>query len=167
MTRFEIVPERSELTAEARSSLHPIHGECRGVSGWIDAVVTDGVVDALEPVNAHLELETGQLKADNPLIQREIQRRLDAQRFPTIRADVQQATGGPDRYQVKGMLSLHGVTEAVAGQAKVRVDGDTMTVDGELTLDIRAFRLDPPKLFGLRVYPDVAVRLRVHASRVD
>lgn len=166
MTRFSILPQRSELSAAAQSSVHPIHGNVRGLSGWIDAVVSDGRVDAGHPAKAHVELDTDAIKADNMLVNKEMQRRLNARRYPVIRADVGEIREGSDgRFAVRGELTLMGATREVAGEASATVDPDgALTVEGELTLDMRDFGLDPPKMLGLRVYPEVAVRLRVVAT---
>ncbi len=166
MTRFTIVPARSELTAVANSSVHPIHGEGRPLTGWVDAEVKDGVVDVSQPAGAYIELEVSALRADNPLVNREIQRRLDVRRYPTVRAEINEVTElARGRYGVRGKLTLHGTTNEVSGEAVLAVgEDDVMTVDGELTFDIRDFGLEPPKLLGLRVHPDIAVRVRVTAA---
>lgn len=166
MTRFQIVPQSSELTAQARSTVHPVNGQARRLSGWIEAEVTDGRVDVTQPAGDHLELEVDALRAENALVHKEIQRRIGGRRYPVIRADVQQVSALPGgRYGVKGELSLNGVTRPVAGEGAVDIGAaGAMQVDGEPTLDIRDFGLDPPKLLGLRVYPEVAVRLRVLAT---
>lgn len=165
MTRYSIVPERSELAAVANSSVHPIHGSARRLAGWIEATVVDGVVDTTQPASAQLELETTALQADNVLVNREIQRRLDARRYPTVLADVHQVTGPTGgQYGVSGKLTLRHVTHEVSGSAKVQMHDGQMQVDGELTLDLRDFQLDPPKLLGLRVYPQVAVTVRIIAT---
>lgn len=166
MTRFTITPGRSELTAVANSSVHPIHGEGKPLSGWVEAVVNDGAVDVSRPASAHLELEVTSLRADNPLVNREIQRRLDPRRYPTVRADIDELSElGNGRYGVRGKLSLHGITQEVSGEAAIVVGPDgVMKVDGELTLDIREYGLEPPKVLGLRVYPEVDVRLKVVAT---
>jgi polyisoprenoid-binding protein YceI len=166
MTRFSIVPERSELAAVATSSVHPIHGSARRLDGWIEASVVDGVVDTEQPASAQIELQTTALQADNVLVNREIQRRLDARRYPVVRADVTQVSGpSGGRYNVSGKLSLRHVTHEVSGTAEMRMHGDgAMQVDGELTLDLRDFQLDPPKLLGLRVYPQVAVTVQIFAT---
>jgi len=165
VTRFAIDPHRSVLSAVARSSVYPILGEGRHLTGWVDAVVTDGVVDTLQPASAAFELDTLALQADNPLVNREIQRRLGSRRYPTIKAQIDEVTdSAPGRYGIRGKLTLHGITQEVAGGATAQVDGaDVITVDGELTIDMREFGLDPPTILGLRVYPEVAVRLRVVA----
>lgn len=166
MTRYSIVPGRSELAAVANSSVHPIHGSAQRLAGWIEATVVDGVVDTTQPASAQLELATTALQADNVLVNREIQRRLDARRYPTVVADVHQVTGPTGgQYGVSGKLALRHVTHEVSGTAAVQLHDDgAIQVDGELTLDLRDFQLDPPKLLGLRVYPQVAVTVRIIAT---
>lgn len=165
MTRYAIVPARSSLSALARSNVHPIHGEARELTGWVEAIVADGAVDAGQPASAYVEFPIDNLQADNALVNREIQRRLGSRRYPTVRAEINEVSAGEaGRVGVRGKLSLAGTTQEVSGTAAVEVGTDgTMTVDGELTLDLRDFGLDPPKMLGLRVYPDVTVRLTVHA----
>lgn len=161
MTRFSIVPEHSELAVEGRSSVHPIHGEAGRLSGWIEAVVVDGEVDATQPAGAYLELRTTDLRADNRLINRELQRRLDPRRYPSVRAEINDvAQLAPGRYRVRGTLSFHGVTREMTAEAAATVDEHgRISVAGETSLDVRDFDLDPPKMLGLRVEPEVAVHL--------
>ncbi|MCW2633522.1 MAG: YceI-like domain, partial [Pseudonocardia sp.] len=91
---------------------------------------------------------------------------LDARRYPSVRADIDElAKLDSGRYSVRGKLSLHGITQEVSGEAAIAVGPDgVMKVDGELTLDIREYGLEPPKVLGLRVYPEVDVRLTVIAT---
>lgn len=167
MARYTIVAARSGLTARARSSLHPIQAETGQLAGEIHAEMADGRVDTGLPASAHVELAVGSLRADNPLVNREIQNRLDARRFPTVTAEISSVTGprADGEYDLEGELTLRRVTRPVTARAVlVASDDRTLEVTGELTLDVRDFQLDPPKLFGLRVHPDVAVTVRIVAT---
>ncbi len=166
MVRYNIDSDRSELSAEARSSLHPIHSQTRQLSGWVEAVLVDGAVDTAQPANARIELSTESIQADNALVNREIQKRLDARRYPTVVVEIHQVVGPSEgRYEVHGELALRHVTKPVTGHATlVAGDDSTLEITGELTIDVRDFDLDPPKLLGMRVYPDVAVSVRIVAT---
>lgn len=39
MTRYRVVPHKSRLWAEARSSLHPVNVETAGLTGYVEAAV--------------------------------------------------------------------------------------------------------------------------------
>lgn len=45
MPAFPIVPEHSWVWIDARSSMHPIHGEASGLEGSIEAELNDGWLD--------------------------------------------------------------------------------------------------------------------------
>lgn len=167
MTRFTVVPERSVLTAEARSNVHPIHGEGRGLTGYVDIDMTDGSIDTASKPVVHLELATEDLKAENALYDREIQKRINARKYPTIRGDVLEVREtSPGQYEVSGELSFNGATRAVEGAARVTTpDDQTLQVEGDLTIDMRDFGLDPPKILMLKVFPDVAVHVNLVAER--
>jgi polyisoprenoid-binding protein YceI len=165
VTAFRINPDRSRVWIEARSSLHPIHGEATGLEGSIEADVTDGRVDFGDTPKIRVELPVDQLKSGKALEDAELQRRIDAKRYPTIRGEVREIkeTAG-DQYRVQGDLTFHGVTRPVEGEVSVKVDGDSLVIEGEQTFDIRDFGVDPPKILMLKVHPDVKVRVRVVAE---
>lgn len=169
MPRYRIVPERSQFVAEARSSLHPIRVDTDGVEGYVDLELDgDGVkVDA--PVSGHVELPLDKLKTGNGLYDRELERRLEARRYPRIKGEVLgiQAVQPGNRYRVRGELSFHGKRNTVEGDVTIRVadGGRTLEIDGERAFDIRDYGLEPPKFLMLRVFPDIKVRSKVIAER--
>jgi hypothetical protein len=173
MTKFLLVGERCELTATARSTLHPIRAEARELSGWVEATLLDGALHPDAPVTARFELPLSALRVDNPLLGREMERRLEVKRHPLVVAEVDRVSGGGDRagdtgsYRAAGQLTLHGVRHPVGGTATLRV-GDTgeLHVTGQVRLDIRDFGLRPPSMLGLRVRPEVDVELRIVAAPV-
>lgn len=167
MTRFAIVPDRSQLAAVARSSVHPIHGESSRLSGTIEIEINDGTVDLSVPPKAHVELDLDELSADNALYDGELKRRIDARRYPTVTGDLTdaKAAGPAGSFAVRGDLSLHGITHSVEGTASVRIEGSTLSADGELRFDMRDFGLDPPRILMLKVFPEVDVRIEIVAER--
>jgi polyisoprenoid-binding protein YceI len=62
-------------------------------------------------------------------------------------------------YRVQGELSLRGQTGAVQGDVRMRmIDTTTVEFQGEQTIDIRNFGLEPPRFLMLKVYPEVKLR---------
>jgi polyisoprenoid-binding protein YceI len=153
---------------EARSSLHPIHGEGKGLEGVVEAAVTDGRLALNGDTVIRLELPVDQLKSGKAMEDAELLRRIDARKFPKIRGvttEIKEIDAG--RYRVSGDLTFHGVTRAVEGEVSVSMpDGDgTIVLEGEQTFDIRDFGVKPPKILMLKVHPDVKVRVRVVAEQ--
>ena len=170
MGKYRIVPEQSELTAEARSSLHPIHVRTSRLAGFMEATVNGSGRRVEVAPTGRLELAVEELKSGNFLYDREIGRQLEAGKYPRIRGEVRavEPLGKDGRFSVRGELTLHGVKRPVEGEVTVRVvDASTLEVAGEHVFDVRDFGLDPPRILMLKVYPDVRVRARVIARRQE
>jgi polyisoprenoid-binding protein YceI len=169
VTRYVIDPRRSTVWIEARSSLHPIHGEADGLEGYVEADTTGDHPDLSGPAEMHVELPVERLRSGNGLMDREMQRRVDGQRYRTISGDarkVEELDGAGGRYRVSGDVSFHGATRTVEGDVRVTAPDDrTLVVEGEQVFDIRDFNVQPPKILMLRVEPEVRVRIRVTAQR--
>lgn len=72
------------MTVHASSSIHPITTDAP-VTGWVDVRVdADGRLAAGAPVDGRVEVALGSMRAGNPLIDREAERRLHVRRYPTV-----------------------------------------------------------------------------------
>ncbi|HEY7280118.1 MAG TPA: YceI family protein [Actinomycetota bacterium] len=166
MTTYRIVPERSRVHFDGSTNLHPVHGEGDGLTGSIDVAIADGAIDLSQPPKARIEFDVERLHSSFTLFERELQRRIDARRFPTITGEVELAeAAGPGRYHVRGDVTFHGVTKTAEGDVTVAVDADgTLRVDGQQVFDIRDYGIEPPKLLLLKANPDVTIRVEVVAA---
>ena len=144
--------------------MHAIHGRADELSGTIEAEVVDGRVDAA--LTGRLEVPVKQLRSGNPLNDAELQRRVDARRYPTIVGEVRNATvlDGDGRFRIEGDLTFHGVTKTITGELQVTADGDQLVVEGEHVFDIRDYGIKPPRILMLRVEPEVTVRIKLVAA---
>jgi len=172
MARYVIVPERSRVWIDARSSLHPIHTETDGLEGWLDLDVhgDGGRVDLTAAPSGHLELPVERLTSGNQLEDRELRRRIDARRYPTIAGDLtlMQETGTDSRYAVGGDLTFMGTTRSYKDQMTVEpVDRRSLRLAGQSTFDIRDFGMAPPRILMFKVEPQVTVRVEIVAERTD
>jgi polyisoprenoid-binding protein YceI len=163
---FRIDPRRSRVWIEARSSMHPIHGEADGLEGSIDAVVADGRIDVSGEPKITIELPVETLRSGKKLEDAEMMRRIDARRFPRIKGETTELKETNGRYRVRGDLTFHGVTRQVEGEVTISApDERSLVIEGEQIFDIRDFGVDPPKILMLKVHPDVRVRVKVVAQQ--
>lgn len=170
MARFRIVPDKSAVLIEASSSLHPIHTRTVGLVGFLEVDVHEGVIDTAAHPQGQLSLRVDRLSSGNRLEDRELQRRIDARRHPTIDGRLERMTkaNGDGRYRVAGDLTFHGVTRRCEDDLVITpLDDRTLRVEGESSFDIRDFGMEPPRIFMLRVHPDVKVRIEVVAEKED
>jgi polyisoprenoid-binding protein YceI len=168
MARFRLVPEQSELRAEARSTLHRVLVHTTGLTGVLETLL-DGEQLLLSP-STHVELATSRLRSGNGLVDGELQRRLDPGAHPMIRAEVVQAvvTSATGTLRVTGTLSFHGVTRTLDVEVTVsRGQRELLVVEGGRTIDMRDFALPPPSFLLFRMDPRVQVRARLVATLDD
>jgi polyisoprenoid-binding protein YceI len=165
VARCRIDPKRSRLWAEARSSLHPIHVETDGFEGYVETNTAAGSPQVGLPIR--VELDAALVRSGNALLDRELQRRLEVQKYLRVVGEARElkmldlAAG---RCWVRGDLTLHGVTRSLETEMTVRSSEETIELVGEKLIDMRDFGLTPPKLFIFRVYPEVRVRVHLVAA---
>lgn len=167
MQRFAVIPDRSVILVEVRSSVGPLRFGAIGITGSIDAAVADGSIGVPAQPGAHLEICVEGLHSGNGLYDAELLRRIDARRFPRACIDLGQTTaiGSDGRFRLLGEVTFHGVTRPAQGTVQASLKADqTLVITGEQVFDIRDFAIASPTVLMLRIYPDVRVRLHVEAA---
>ncbi len=169
MSRYRIDPARSHVQIDARSTLHPINSRSDGLEGYVELDVQDGGdVNFTVPPSGELSFPVENLRSGNRLEDRELQKRIDARRYPTIRGvlSTMEATGKDHSYRVRGDLEFRGVTKAMEDEMTLElVDAETIRMQGASTFDIRDFGMEPPRILMLRVQPDVNVSVDIVAQK--
>jgi hypothetical protein len=169
VARFRIVPHRSRVWIDARSSVHPIHSSTDGLEGFVELDLDqDGRVTLDSPPAGNLSLAVGRLSSGNGLEDREMRKRIDARRYPTIKGVFRrmEATERNDRYRVSGEVTFRGVTRRCQDEMTItRVDGTTIKLAGRSRFDVRDFGMEPPRILIFKVEPEVDVRVEIVAER--
>lgn len=166
-SRFRVVPGRSAVMIDARSSVGPITFGALGVAGTIEVAVSGRRVCSDPFPTAHLEIAVDQLRSGNSLYDAELMRRIDARRHPTVSLDLRACTalGSTGRYQLMGEVMFHGVSRPLDGTVSVAMSSDhALVIRGEQVVDIRDFGVVSPTVLMLRIYPDVVVGLQIEAE---
>jgi polyisoprenoid-binding protein YceI len=169
VARYRIDPARSRVWIDARSNVHPIHTETNGLEGWLEFDRADG--DA----HGHVEFPVSNLKSGNAFEDRELQRRIDSRRYPTISGDLRSIKDGQNGtgHLVNGDLTFRGVTRTYEDQMTIEqiehamngaAAGNTVKLAGQSTFDIRDFGMEPPRILLLKVDPEVTVRVEIVAE---
>jgi polyisoprenoid-binding protein YceI len=166
--RYRILPHSSRVWIDASSNVHPIHTEAKGLEGWLEFEFdVDDEVNVDLPPRGHLEYPVENLKSGNALQDRELRRRIDSRRYPTIAGDLtgMKRCDDPSRYLVTGELTFRGVKRTYEDEMTIEMPNDhTMTLTGQATFDIRDFGMEPPRILMLKVQPEVTVRVEIVAD---
>jgi hypothetical protein len=163
---YSVNGAQSAVLIEARSTVGAIELASTGLGGYVDASLSDGQLDLASPPEATITVPVESLQSGNPRYDREIHRRLDAQRYPMITATLGSTRMvGANAVSVGGSLTIHGHTVEMAGGFDLeRVTPEYVTILGEQQIDIRDFSIAVPATAMLRIYPDVVVRFRIEAA---
>lgn len=163
--RYAIDESASGLLIEARSTVGAIELATSALNGEAELVMDDG--ELADVPSAQVQLAVESLTSGNALYDGEIYRRLDSQRYPTIRAELRGATRkATDEWVLEGDLTIHGTTRTMATAARTEITGSgRVAVYGEQVIDIRDFAISLPRTLMLRIYPDVLVHFRIEVVR--
>ena len=169
MTRYVISPERSRLWIDARSNVHPIHSTTDGVEGYVELeLASDGGLNESVSPTGELSLSVDRLSSGNRLEDRELHKRIDSRRYPTIFGVLKkmEPSGVEGTYMVSGDITFRGVSRQHEDLMNVSsVDGQTIQLEGKSRFDIREFGMEPPRLLMARVEPEVEVRIQIVAVK--
>jgi polyisoprenoid-binding protein YceI len=165
MRRFDIDPEASLMSVDGRSTLHQIHAETSGLTGWIDVDLVPETGQALVHAG-NLVVPLGKLSSGNVLYDAELRRRLDTRRYPTGTAELSdwQPTSTPGSYRVNGEVTVRGKTCVAGDEMWLSVEDErTVILNGSHLFDIRDFQIHPPHLLAVSVHPEVTIRVALVA----
>jgi polyisoprenoid-binding protein YceI len=175
VARYHIVPERSRVWVDARSNVHPIHSSTDGLEGFIDFDGDGDVVgEGDPPVNVganpsgELSLRLDRLSSGNRFEDREMHKRVDVRRYPTVDGVLTgiKPVGTDGRFKVSGDVAFRGVTRPCEDEMSVTpIDERTICLEGRSTFNIRDYGMEPPRILMLRVEPEVVVRVEIIAMR--
>lgn len=167
-SRYGVSTVQSWISFEARSSLHSVKGKAMALTGFLESGWDeDGTVAAVPPPKMHVEFPVEQMRSGNGLQDREMWKIIDSTRFPRIVADLYELKNGagPARYRASGDVTMSGRTRRYNGEMTVSHRDETVTVEGDLIVDIRDFGLKPPSMLMLKVDPIVKVHVYLVAKK--
>jgi hypothetical protein len=148
------------------TTLYPAFGKVAELTGFVDAAWNSDGTIALDPApQMHIEFKVEDLRTGNELQDREMWKLIDSNRFPKIAADLRELrrTSISGKYAAAGMITLAGLQRPYESDMSPSFDGERVTIDGDLEIDVREFGLKPMKLMVLSVAPLVKVRLHLVA----
>jgi polyisoprenoid-binding protein YceI len=148
--------------------VHPIHAETDGLEGYVDVEFSPGgEVDLSAPMSGRLSLAVDRLKSGNRLEDRELQKRIDARRFPTITGvlGAVEKADAAGSYRVSGDIMFKGVSCHAEDVMTISINGPTVQLDGSSRFDMREWGLEPPRMLMAKVEPEIAIRVEIVALR--
>jgi polyisoprenoid-binding protein YceI len=163
---FRVLAGRSTLETEVHSSIHPIHAKSSELTGVIEGDFDETGHPRLDsPHRGKVRVTVESIRSGSRLNDMEMQRRAEVGRYPTISFEIGRVmSAGDGQYRGSITVTAHGRTRTVQNEFAMRVDGRQLTATGQHTFDMRDFGMQPPRIFSLRVSPEVRVKVRLVAE---
>ena len=92
----------------------------------------------------------------------------DAQKFPKakfVSTAIKPSTEGGATHTVTGNLELHGQTKAITFPAKIKVEGDQVSVDAEFAINRKDFSIVYPGMPDDLIKDEVLIKLALHGKK--
>jgi polyisoprenoid-binding protein YceI len=108
------------------------------------------------------------LSSGNRMEDRELQKRIDARRYPTITGVLEEMVraGSNGSYRVSGQVTFRGVSRPHQDEMTIHaVDDQTIQLAGTSRFDIREFGMEPPRVLMLKVDPEVDIHVDIVAIK--
>lgn len=154
VNRYTVDAASATVVFGASSSVHPIRS-VGSASGWFRAAIDGAEFVDTGDIAGQLEVPLDGLSSGNPLIDREMKRRLASGKHPTIVARLESAVAkDATQMTVTGTIEFLGASTLVEGELSL-APGPRLVGTGEF--DVRWWGLEPPRLLMLRVEPIVTV----------
>lgn len=161
--KYQVIDAESRIEINGKSSLHPIHGELRpgGLSGSLTIEGGTDPVPGAVP-EGYLELPITGLSFGNAMYDKELPKRLEASRYPTVTLRLDEANpDGDGTWRASLSLTVHGITRSFQEAVTVSLAADgKLMLTGSHRFDVREFGIQPPKILGMKVHPDFEVTVR-------
>ena len=158
---FDVDASESGLLIEARSTAGAISFGTNVIEGSLDVAEFDGTLLLIPAPQAELTVDLRTLRSGNKLYDAELGQRLDVRRHPIASIVLTGAATAGTRYQVSGLVTLHGATKEMAGSVTAQPAEGGWLITGEQVFDIRDFDIPVPSVLMLRIFPDVRVFLNL------
>lgn len=166
---YKISPAQGHIsfTAKGRPALISIKGQGEGVAGILtekNKLLSGELSFQLTTLKTGIELRDDHLK----------NKYLEVEKFPSAKLKISELkleNEFPQNLPFKGLLTLHGVEQAIEGKVSVREgesgEKNTRKILAEFKLKISQFKIEIPSFQGITVAEDIQVHVETEATKEE
>lgn len=170
MQTYQISSVDSQLTFDTSAQIHKVHGVSKNFSGTITGDPADitqaKIVIKLDPKT----FDTDNEKRDKVMRDKS----LEVDQYPwiefessSIEAAVSELDPGkPIDAKIKGVLKMHGLEKELEVPAKILLQNDAITAEGDLMILLDDYKIFRPKVLFFQLQNEVRVHFKIGAKRV-
>lgn len=160
-TRYNAEPTGSEMRVEGKSTLHGWMVKSAIISGWLElgfdpAKAEPGKVEAKAEAAVPVQTLKSQITAGASTMDGVMYKAMEATKYRRVEFRLKElvlkekptAPDAPLKFDSKGDLVIHGVTNTVSMPVTMKFSGDKLKTSGTVSMKMTEYKIEPPS-FGV------------------
>lgn len=117
--------------------------------------------NSIESIKGKIYFDTLSLISDKKDRDANMYELLEVNNFNTISFEISSISKNEDKYEIDGVLTLHGVTKNVSSIATITNDNGTIILNGDFSILLSNFGMKPPTLLFLTVRDQIDINYNI------
>ena len=139
-------------------------GEINPTTKNIQADLT--IENTIESIKGKIYFETLTLISDKKSRDEHMYKLLQVEQFKTISFDIKSITKNQNDYEIKGALTLNGVTKNIKAKIAINQQNNQVSLTGGFSFNLTDFNLVPPTMMFLTVRNQIDISYNISLNEV-
>ena len=122
--------------------------------------------NSIESIKGKIYFETLTLISDKKSRDEHMYELLQVEKFKTISFDIRSITKNETDYEIKGALTLNGVTKNIKAKIIINQQNNQISLNGGFSFNLTDFNLEPPKMMFLTVRNQIDITYNISLNEV-
>ena len=122
--------------------------------------------NSIESIKGKIYFETLTLISDKKSRDEHMYELLQIEKFKTISFDIKNITKNETDYEIKGALTLNGVTKNIKAKIIINQQNNQISLNGGFSFNLTDFNLEPPKMVFLTVRNQIDITYNISLNEV-
>ena len=119
------------------------------------------IENSIESIKGKIYFETLTLISDKKSRDEHMYELLQVEKFKTISFDIRSITKNETDYEIKGALTLNGVTKNIKAKIIINQQNNQISLNGGFSFNLTDFNLEPPKMMFLTVRNQIDITYNI------
>ena len=124
------------------------------------------IENSIESIKGKIYFETLTLISDKKNRDEHMYELLQVEKFKTISFDIRSITKNETDYEIKGALTLNGVTKNIKAKIIINQQNNQISLNGGFSFNLTDFNLEPPKMMFLTVRNQIDITYNISLNEV-
>ena len=124
------------------------------------------IEDSIESIKGKIYFETLSLISEKKDRDANMYTLLNAEKFKTISFDIRSITKTSEAYEIKGALTLNGITKNIKAKIIINQQNNQISLNGGFSFNLTDFNLEPPKMLFLTVRNQIDISYNISLNEV-